>query len=426
MHADRYESSTLLLDTTMGDARPTPNIPGETRAAGLQLVDLHQLHEQQTSASLKRKVEFAAKILAAAAEEHGRKDPVEVEIGSSTLVISLLWDYTGLGKGSGVEAKDVKAFDTLANLVTALRWVYDRCGHVDNWRTYRQSDGTLSASGNPLRENVEVKVLKKIVKKFLVSVGKVPVSTIPLTSELLILIYQRSWCVGVVTELADRLDVEIHAMCVVGMNCGLRFDELEKIDVRSISLTPTGASFGIDVVTKNVVGSKDYTTRPWPGSALAGVHAMCPRLAMAAWMKVRGNQPGPFFCDVRGEGFGQRIVHSSPLPSKRFCERLRQRAREVGWSQRDAARLTGHSIKRGGVQLLRKLGMSDSDIMEIFKMSSVVAYIRYTELSEKACSSDDVPKFTSYAAFMAHANTLSACAEYADEDVSDDEEFVKE
>lgn len=384
----------------------------------LPLVDLVELEFKQLSKSMRDKIARAEVLIRTAATQHQRPDPQRVNSQSSNLVLSILWVYTGLD--TATSADDAKAYATFSTMISACRWVYDLAGHRTSWVVLSLPDGATHATGNPARDNAEVASLRKSVRKHLSMLKKSPKSTKALTAELVLSRFERF--VGEKNDAGfiDRRDLAVHAISVLSMNLGLRYDEVKKIEMGTVTATLTCLSFAITERSKNHTETKEYQARAWPGE-LAKAAGMDPFLAVLLWIDVRGDHSGPLFCEVIGDDIGQYLNFGKSWPVDRYCHHLRKRAMDAGWSERDANCITGHSGKRGCVQLYRLLGVSDTEIMELCMMASLQAYMRYCELSE-ASSRRDLPKFRDHQSFMAHARELEECREYAESDGESDED----
>lgn len=67
---------------------------------------------------------------------------------------------------------------------------------------------------------------------------------------------------------------------------------------------------------------------------------------------------------------------------------------------------SGHSIKRGSVQLYRSLGIRDESVMEIIQMKGHHAYSNYTA-AYSDCVPVDLPRFANVRDFINHADTVA-------------------
>lgn len=152
---------------------------------------------------------------------------------------------------------------------------------------------------------------------------------------------------------------------------------------------------------------------------------MDPLLAILSWLCVRGSSPGPVFCDVTVTvNHYSKINCDKPWSAKGFKDFLRSRLNSIGVGPSDCERFSGHSIKRGSVQLYRSLGVRDEMIMEIIQMTGNHAYANYCA-AYNDCAPEDIPRFTSITECILHAEEI--CREksimHNDEDV---ERFILE
>jgi hypothetical protein len=168
------------------------------------------------------------------AQEHGARDPEEVTAVSSNFVLNILYSHTGMGGGEGC---NLLGKGSMAALIQGLQMIYDRAGHTSNWNV--GSDG--SASGNPLRGNVDIARLRKKHRAKLADVGH--------TSKCATLINEEHICthfslmMDLMTEsdgkIQDSRAWALHAVWVVGLHCGPRFEELsncKSLEFRSESI----------------------------------------------------------------------------------------------------------------------------------------------------------------------------------------------
>ncbi len=66
---------------------------------------------------------------------------------------------------------------------------------------------------------------------------------------------------------------------------------------------------------------------------------------------------------------------------------------------------SGHSIKRGVVQLYHSLNLRDEQIMEIVQMKCSHAYANYCA-AYNDCAPPSLPRFSSWRDFVNHAETI--------------------
>ena len=111
---------------------------------------------------------------------------------------------------------------------------------------------------------------------------------------------------------------------------------------------------------KNGLHGQRYRLESWPG--VAGDPRVDPVLLMGAYLLLRGERKGYLFCSFTKDRNGHIFVDESKrLDAKALLSRSRSNLTVAGV---DSAEWIGtHSFKRGGVQLLRQLGVEDCAIM---------------------------------------------------------------
>lgn len=204
----------------------------------------------------------------------------------------------------------------------------------------------------------------------------------------------------------DKRDIALHAYLLTAMNCGMRYDELAKVKTENFTATKYGVEFGIAEKCKNSTSYRSYVLRSWPGDHFSKSILMDPLFAFGAWLLVRGNFDGYLFCNIAGKQAPRLILHE-PWSRKSFVDFMQTRFSEIGIGSGIVRAHTGHSPKRGGIQLLRALGCKDLFITNWFGMTGQDAYVRYTEGFNDA-SGMPVPDFASTAAMLAHARTTKS------------------
>lgn len=117
----------------------------------------------------------------------------------------------------------------------------------------------------------------------------------------------------------DIRDVQLHAICFMGLNLGLRFDELAKLKIDHVSVDEGCLTMTITESIKNSTVQRDYRVRRWPGkSALRNSVLMDPFLAILTWLSIRGRKPGFTFCDIIQSRGGGIINPSKVLPARKL------------------------------------------------------------------------------------------------------------
>jgi len=116
-----------------------------------------------SKSSLEKKRQ-AAKLLSPEAAKHQLSDPVSISPESSTLVLNVLYQYSGLLQKPGMppDCTNLKSRAAIMGLLTGLRWVYRDAGHVDTWSISVGADGEKVAHGNPLEGNAIIREFRKM------------------------------------------------------------------------------------------------------------------------------------------------------------------------------------------------------------------------------------------------------------------------
>ena len=354
---------------------------------------------QAHSDSLESKKRQAERLLCSFAIRKGFGDPVTVSHQSTTLLLNLLFEYSGLNQGNSEKYKGVFAVN---GIIIGLKWVYHKHGHSTAWNVCKKKDGTYEATGNPLEGNILISEFRKMYARKLSSIGRITRSADPITAEHIIE-HGKKFLIG---KISDPRDVLLHAFLLCGMNCGMRFDELCKVRFSSLKCTKYGVTFSISERTKNQCKNREYTLRMWPGLKFSDSILMDPLFAVSAWVLMRGDCPGFLFCDIQGDTH-LKFCHDVPWTRKKFQDWMRSRLQCIGIPSEDTEFLTGHSLKRGGVQLLRMLGLKDKSIMTWFGMTGEGAYLRYTEI----CNNTKIlepPDFASSTAQKEHSDARTS------------------
>lgn len=96
---------------------------------------------------------------------------------------------------------------------------------------------------------------------------------------------------------------------------------------------------------------------------------MDPFVALFPWLQMRLTFPGPLFCDTSETKIVLKVIPSKPLSSVKFTTFFRVRLARIGIGPSGLVMYSGHSIKRGSVQLYRSLGLLDENIIEKVQMT---------------------------------------------------------
>ena len=140
---------------------------------------------------------------------------------------------------------------------------------------------------------------------------------------------------------------------------------------------------------------------------------MDPKVALLTWLSVRGPSDGFLFCDITTNSEGTcKIDYTIPLSSAKFNILMRGRLRTIGIGGGDILMYSGHSLKRGSVQLYRSLGLRDEYVMQRVQMVGPKAYANYCE-AYNDCAPEDLPRFASAEEYLEQADRLKKEKELA-------------
>jgi hypothetical protein len=181
-----------------------------------------------------------------------------------------------------------------------------------------------TASGNPTPGNVDLARLRKAHRTKLNEFGRTSTRATPLSADHVC----RHFSI-MVNELApaqddpayrstEQMDLRpwaFQAIWTVGLNCGLRFDELAKMQMNMISHLCQGISIKLPMRTKNSIRMKNYELLDWPHPAVKISAAMDPSISIGLWMAHRGLMMDFYFAiswasDWIMEGHGTQKIHT--------------------------------------------------------------------------------------------------------------------
>lgn len=110
-------------------------------------------------------------------------------------------------------------------------------------------------------------------------------------------------------------------------------------------------------------------------------------------MAIRGDQPGPLFPELnKSDGVYSQVDFTKRFTAFAFHDQLYELLKQIGYGDALAKSFTSHCMKRGAIQILRKLGYSDMAIMRKVFMTGKVAYLNYTE-NFSGYEAEQVPEF---------------------------------
>lgn len=170
-------------------------------------------------------------------------------------------------------------------------------------------------------------------------------------------------CGGVARGARDR------AVLLVGFGGALRRSEVAALQLRDVEVTAAGL----------VVHVRRSKTDQEGAGAVVGVHrgsrvVTCPVRALAAWLVVRGEWPGPLFARVSRGGEVVRVG----LSGASIAAIVQRAARLAGL---DSARYGGHSLRAGMATAAHVGGASDTAIQERTRHRSLAMVARYVRVA---------------------------------------------
>ena len=179
------------------------------------------------------------------------------------------------------------------------------------------------------------------------------------------------------------------------------------MSLNHVSVTNDSVTLRTDFGVKNQTSQREYKIENWPGnSSLRASLFMDPVTALLSWLMIRGTCDGFLFCDVTTNSHGVcKIDPSRALSAARFNSLMRSRLLSIGISPGDVLMYSGHSLKRGSVQLYRSLGLRDEYVMQRVQMVGPRAYANYCE-AYNDCAPEDLPRFASAEEYLQHARQI--------------------
>lgn len=394
--------------------RGARSVSGREFSSG-PLRDRVELLTSALSEASKQNIRSSKKILENYAHAKQHEDPIKVCSTSSNFILSLLADYCKFG------TKESLGIDAMNALIQGLRHVYSENGHTQAWSI--STDGI--ATGNPLINNPDVDSLRKAHRVHLARYGSVPLKARPITVGIVCDHAEKFWFGSNYGKMIDIRDIQLHAIFLLGLNLGLRYDEISKLQLQRVSVNSEGIVITLVEAIKNSTVQRDYRLRDWEGDeSLRSSIYMDPNTALLSWLNVRGSNHGPLFCDYSLSNAGVTLNPTKRLSSKKFIDWMRDRLKLIGIGDEDAKMYSGHSLKRGAVQLYRSLGYRDEMIMQIIQMTGHHAYANYCA-AYNDCAPQELPRFTSVQEYIGHAKTLMKESQFVSNEDSF-EEWINE
>lgn len=218
------------------------------------LRDRHELLVSAHSKSTKNNISMARKVLAKYSGAKNQPDPTIVTKESSVFVLNLLADYCKFGTPNCLRN------DSMSALIQGLRFVYSENGHYQSWTV----DENGIARGNPLINNPDLDQLRRAHRVHLARYGVISLKARPITAHMVCDHAERFWY-GCGRAL-DVRDIMLHSIFVLGLNLGLRFDEINKLKVEHVSVTSDGVIITMTEAIKNSTVQRNYRLREWDGN----------------------------------------------------------------------------------------------------------------------------------------------------------------
>lgn len=278
---------------------------------GERLLGRHELLSSANSKSTQANVKTAKKILREFATHYNAPDPEDVTCNSSTLVMNLLAKYCRFG------TQDSLKDDTMGGLIPGLRIVYEQNGHH---QALVVDDNSAEARGNPLNGNPDIASLRRAHSVHLARYGTMSLRARPVTAGIVRVHAERFWYSDKEPNKfecglprGDVRDILLHAILVVGLHLGLRFDEVSKLKTEHVSTFSGQVTMTLTEAIKNSTVQRNYAFEERPGNtALRFSLFMDPYTALYSWLAVRTAKPGPLFCDFKKTRGGWRHDRLKP------------------------------------------------------------------------------------------------------------------
>lgn len=252
--------------------------------------------------------------------------------------------------------------------------------------------------------------------------GNVKHRTRPITAEIVCDHAKHFWFGFAEFEV---MDIIFYFICVLGLNRGLRFDEISKLRLENVSIGRQSAKITLQTAMSSSTVERVYEIAEWYGNtALPFFVYMDPFMALFSWIVARGYDDGFLFPDVIFTSAGTSLKYEKPMSCHRFVCFMRSRLELIGIGCDDVGAYTGYSLKRGSVQLHRSLGYMDEFIMRKIGMVGPNAYANYCA-TYNDYSPGELPRFNSWKHMVHHAEAIAGDTTWM-KDCSSFEEFGRE
>eukprot|EP00737_Agarophyton_chilense_P002027 gb/GEZJ01002293.1/.p1 GENE.gb/GEZJ01002293.1/~~gb/GEZJ01002293.1/.p1 ORF type:complete len:206 (+),score=22.41 gb/GEZJ01002293.1/:412-1029(+) len=192
---------------------------------------------------------------------------------------------------------------------------------------------------------------------------------------------------------------------VIALNLGVWYDDFLKLTYQHCMTKSDKSTLTIPVAMKCSTKERFHEFQEWNGSReLRYLIYVDPYIALLKWLCLRGSVNGSPFCDVKETAGGIFLLYNAIFSVSKFTDVLRIRMHAVGVGECDVKAHSGHSLKRGAVQLYRAQGFKNEMIMELVQPSDYHSYSNYCE-AYNDCQSNR-PRFSSVDALLNHAYLL--------------------
>ena len=253
------------------------------------------------------------------AQDRGRNEPESVFPDTPQVVLNFLADISNLNAVeaflAGVEAGETEetnrpklmALDTLNGYVQGLDMLFSDNGHNGKFSVNAECN---IARGNPVRsDEICLSLFRRRYRATLARTGATdPRQANPLGFEELLGLY------GSIKGRHDVHDIEFYAVALIGVNILLRFDEIVKLRMESVSFFQCSRKIQVllQEICKNTTYTRDYCIESW-GGRISGSMKLDACFHLMRWILVRGDRPGYLFCHVDSS---KRIFHERPVEKK--------------------------------------------------------------------------------------------------------------
>eukprot|EP00178_Gracilaria_changii_P020163 TRINITY_DN585_c0_g2_i2.p1 TRINITY_DN585_c0_g2~~TRINITY_DN585_c0_g2_i2.p1 ORF type:complete len:424 (-),score=38.19 TRINITY_DN585_c0_g2_i2:1118-2389(-) len=376
---------------------------------GSELQSIDNIINPSYSKSTLANMERSERLLLEFAKKHNAGDPVTVSIKSTELIMNLLVEKCRYN------SENAMTVDTMCGYVQGLRLVYNKYGHRGTWICDVKQQ---SAIGNPLVRNPDFEQFRRAYRVNLARYGNIKHRARPITAEMLCDHAENYWFGSSQMEI---MDIVFHSVCVLGLNLGLRYDEVSKLRMENVSIGRQSATLTSKTAIKNSTVERVYELAEWDGNtALHFSLYMDPFVALLSWVVARGNDNGFLFPDVVGTMTGTSLVFGKPLSCKKFTSFMRSRLLLIGIGSEDVVAFSGNSLKRGSVQPRRSLGHMDEFIMRKLGMVGANAYANYCA-AYNSYAPRELPRFHSWEHMVKHAEAIAGEARWIEDPTAFDE-----